>query len=157
MDLAQPCQPRTTTPDGGPSACRAAGLQSRHPTWHVSKIGESVLLVRGDFRTPFLVAAEVLEAVDGLNPVGVWTRAESADWAIAVREGNELIRVDSMHGRLTWRHFRLSNLIGPLRIAREQGLANRVRIPHVLLSEDFVEARQILAATGIDISDPPLA
>jgi hypothetical protein len=130
-------------------------LESRHPGWRLTRLGDAALLIRGVFGPPFLAAAEALDAVHGLNPAGAWAMLASTDWAIAARDGNSLVRVDSQRNHLTWRHHRLTNLIGPFSIARDQELANRVRIPHGPLSQEFDEARQILAVIGIDVRDPP--
>ncbi len=135
-------------------------LETRHPAWQVSKIGDALLLLQGDIRSPFLAAAEALDTIHGLDPVAVRATRESADWAIAARDGSSLIRVESQRGRLTWRHYRLSSLISPSGIARDQDLAGRVRISHGPLGQAFAEALQILGATGVDLDDgevlPPL-
>lgn len=128
-------------------------LEARHPSWQVDKAAEAQLLIRGDFRSPFIAAAEGLDIIHGLDPAAVRAWADSGDWAIAARQSDDLIRVESRNGNLTWRHYRLSSLISPSGIARDQELANRVRVSHGAFSNNFSEARQILAATKVDLND----
>jgi hypothetical protein len=80
----------------------------------------------------------------------------SAAWTVATRHDNTLIRVDKQKGRLTWWHYRLSNLISPSGTAHDQDLANRVRIPHGPLVQAFPEAQRALVAIEFDpATEPP--
>jgi hypothetical protein len=130
-------------------------LESSHPTWEVNKTGSAQLLIHGDFRVPFLAAAEAVDAVHRLDVVAVTAVSKPGIWAIAARRGNDLIRIEHQHGPVTWRHYHLSNLVSASGIARDQELANRVRVSHGPLNQGFAGAHQIVAAAGMDPTSLP--
>lgn len=141
---------------GDPLTEAADLLEDRHPAWQMHKHNDTLLHIDGDFRVPFLPAAEALDAIGGVDPIGAWATGRSAAWTVVTRNGDTLIRVDRQKGRLMWWHYRLSNLISPSGIARDQDLANRVRIPHGPLSQAFPEAQRALVAIGFDpATEPP--
>jgi hypothetical protein len=131
-------------------------LEDRHPAWQIHKHNDFLLHIDGDFRVPFLPAAEALDAIAGVDRIGVWVTGRSAAWTVVTRHDDTLIRVDKQKGRIMWWHYRLSNLINPSGIAHDQDLANRVRIPHGPLNQAFPEAQRALVTTGFDpATEPP--
>jgi len=130
-------------------------LETLHPAWRIHKHNDALLHVHGDFRGTFLPAAEALEAITSVDQAAVWATGNTADWTVASRREDTLIRVEKRQNRITWRHYRLSNLITPSGIARNQELANLARIPHGPLNQAFPEARSMLAAIRFDPADPP--
>ena len=142
---------------GDPLTEAADLLEDRHPTWQIHKHSDTLLHIDGDFRVPFLPAAEALDAIAGIAPVAVWATGSSAAWTLVTRHDDTLIRIDKQKGRIMWwRHYRLSNLISPTGIAHDQDLANRVRIPHGPLNQAFPEAQRALVTIGFDpAAEPP--
>jgi hypothetical protein len=132
-------------------------LEDRHPSWQIHRHDGALLHISSSFRTPFLPAAEALDAITGTTPVAVWVTGGSGDWSVAARQADTLIRVDKQRRRIMWWHYRLSSLISPTGIARDPELANRARIPHGPLSQAFPEAHRALAAVGFDPADDPPA
>jgi hypothetical protein len=130
-------------------------LEDRHPSWQIHRHGGPLLHISSSFRTPFLPAAEALDAITGTTHATVWVTDSSGDWSVAARQGDTLIRVDKQRHRIMWWQYRLSNLISPTGIARDHELANRARIPHGPLSQAFPEAQRALAAVGFDFADDP--
>ena len=130
-------------------------LEDRHPSWQIHRHNGALLHITSSFRTPFLPAAEALDAITGATPAAVWVTGRSGDWSVAARQRDTLIRVDMQRHRTMWWHYRLSNLISPTRIARDPELANRARIPHGPLTRAFPEAQIALAAVGFDSADDP--
>jgi hypothetical protein len=140
---------------GDPLTEAADLLEDRHPAWQIHKHNDTLLHIDGDFRVPFLPAAEALDAIAGVDPAAVWATGRSAAWTVVTRHDDTLIRVDKQKGRIMWRHYRLSNLISPSGIAHDQDLANRVRIPHGPLNQAFPEANRALAAAGFEPTTQP--
>jgi hypothetical protein len=141
---------------GDPLTQAADLLEDRHPAWRIHKHNDTLLHIDGDFRVPFLPAAEGLDAIPGIHRIAVWVTGRSAAWTVVTRHGDTLIRVDKLKGRIMWRHYRLSNLISPSGIAHDQDLAIRVRIPHGPLNQAFPEAERALLTTGFNpATEPP--
>jgi hypothetical protein len=132
-------------------------LDTRHPTWQVHKHGRNVLHVHGDFRIPFTAAAEALDALTGVDPTAVWATNDDGRWTLVARQEDDLIHVETQKANVTWRHYRLSNLISPTGIARDGNVASRARVKHVPLVQPFPEAVAVLAAVGVDVTDGPPA
>jgi hypothetical protein len=141
---------------GDPLAEAADLLEDRHPSWQIHKHNDTLLHIDGDFRVPFLPAAEALDAIVGVDRIGVWATGRSAAWTVVTRHDDTLIRVDRQKGRFMWWHYRLSNLISPSGIAHDQDLANRVRISHGSLNQAFPGAQKALLTIGFDpTAEPP--
>ena len=141
---------------GDPLTEAADLLGDRHPTWQIHKHSDTLLHIDGDFRVPFIPAAEALDAIAGIAPVAVWATGSSAAWTLVTRHDDTLIRIDKQKDRIMWwRHYRLSNLISPTGIAHDQDLANRVRIPHGPLNQAFPEAQRAFVAIGFDPAAEP--
>ena len=130
-------------------------LEERCPSWNIHRHKGALLHISSSFRSPFLPAAEALDEVLGIDSVTVWATGRSGDWAVAAREGGTLIRVDKQGHRTTWWHYRLNNLVSATRIAHDQELAIRVRIPHGPLNQGFLEAEKVLDSVGFNPADEP--
>jgi hypothetical protein len=140
---------------GDPLAEAAELLEDRHPAWQIHKHNDTLLHIDGDFRAPFLPAAEALDAIEGADRIAVWVTGRPAVWTVVTRHDDTLIRVDKQKGRIMWWHYRLSKLISPSGIAHGQDLASRVRILHGPLNQAFPEAERALVATGFDPANEP--
>jgi hypothetical protein len=132
-------------------------LTQSRPGWRIDKHNATLLHVDVDARSVVLPAAEALDAIPGDKMAAVWATGLTQVWTIAIRESGTLIRVDKdTRGQITWHHFRLGPLTGPIGIARDPEHASRARIAHKALNRPFDEAIHALVATGINFSaDPP--
>lgn len=133
-------------------------VEAIRPAWSVHRHSALLLHVHGKFRATFLPAAEVLDAVPGPGTAAVLATGTAAGWTIAIRDEDSLIRVEKdSTGRVTWWHYRLSNLVSPTVIARDHELASWVRKKYQRLDQHFPAALEALARAGIDLSGDPAA
>jgi hypothetical protein len=127
-------------------------LEDDHPGWVAHAHGDAVIHVAGKFR-PFAAAVDALEALDNVDPAGVWASGQIGEWAIAIRKGTDLIRVERAKAGVTWQHFVLTPLITPRRVATDPDAAVRSRVRHGPFSQPFQLANLLLEQLDIRIAD----
>jgi hypothetical protein len=117
--------------------------------------GRQLLHVVGRFGNPLLVALEAVGAAQDARIVGAWAGSLSDKWALLMWRRPDLVAVESGHGGLSWRHYRLTGLVNPRLLAREKGVSAARPVPHGPLRQPFPEAFELLGQLGLSDPWPP--
>lgn len=128
--------------------------------YRVERPSNRLILVRGDFDNPELVALQAVGYAERHSPVGVWAVSDDGDWAFMSWNKPDLIRATHVVGAPTrWLHQRFTGLVGPAalyeRRFQNDGLQRVVR--HGRLTQIFPEAIEALTRLGLARPDPPLS
>ncbi|MEU6183184.1 hypothetical protein [Streptomyces coeruleorubidus] len=116
----------------------------------VHRHGRFMLHAVGRFSNPALVALEAVGAAEGAPLVGAWATGSPANgcWALAVWRRPDLVVVDAAGAAPLWRHYRLTDLVGPRALAVQRSFGSATSIPHGPRNRAFDMANRILAELG---------
>lgn len=116
----------------------------------VHQHGQSLLHVLGRFSNPALIALEAVGAAEDTDLVGGWAGSASGKgpWALVIWRRPDLVVVDARPA-LSWRHHRLTGLVGPKALAVQRSFESAATVPHGARNRPFALAEQLLSDLGI--------
>lgn len=120
----------------------------KNPDWYVELERDGVIYIEGRFTNAQRVAADAITFAPNDATVAVRLRPKRGTETIVIRHEGTLTVQGEVHGRASWRTYRLTNLITPTAITGDPETERRARIDRPPWNTVSATAKAALEAAG---------